>query len=40
MTTDVVVVYPSGTGRYSRDSVKRTSQTDQEMAPTKPIGMR
>ena len=39
MTTDVVAVKPSGTGRYSRDSVNRTSHTDQEMAPTNPIGI-
>lgn len=39
MTTDVVAAKPFGTGRYSRDSVKRTSHTDQEMAPTNPIGI-
>jgi hypothetical protein len=35
-----VAVKPFGTGRYSRDKVKRTTQTDQEMAPTNPIGTR
>jgi hypothetical protein len=37
-TTDVVLVNPGGSGRYTLDKVNRTSHTDQEMMPTTPIG--
>ena len=37
---DVLAVNPAGTGRYTRDSVNRSSHTDHEISPTKPSGTR